>query len=113
MKVFVLIQQRPLRVSTYTSLTALYMANSACLGVSKSTLDKHDFDRFQYVSSRYIIAKTETLSAGDVRRIVSEEYKNAANASEITGKWVASTPDTHSCCGLSHQTHKRNKTPQK
>lgn len=68
MKVFVFIQQRPLRISTYTSLTALYNANKAVLGVSKSTLDKYGLDRFPYVTSRFIIAKSAPLTTGDVRR---------------------------------------------
>jgi hypothetical protein len=68
MKVFVLIQQKPLKVTTYTSLTALYEANKSVLGVSKSTLDKYDFDSFDYVNSRIIISKTEPQTTGDVRR---------------------------------------------
>ncbi|SBV98524.1 hypothetical protein [uncultured Dysgonomonas sp.] len=67
MKVFVFIQQRPLKVSTYTSLTALYEANKSILGISKSTLDKWQFDSYNYVNSRYVIAKTESQSTGDVR----------------------------------------------
>lgn len=69
MKVFVFIQQRPLKVSTYTSLTALYEANQSILCISKSTLDKWQFDSYNYVSSRYIIAKTESQSTGSVRNI--------------------------------------------
>lgn len=67
MKVFVFIQQRPLKVSTYTSLTALYEANKSILAISKSTLDKWQFDSYNYVNSRYVIAKTESQSTGDVR----------------------------------------------
>lgn len=67
MKVFVFIQQRPLKVSTYTSLTALYLANKSIIGISKSTLDKWQFDSYDYVNSHYIIAKTESQSTGNVR----------------------------------------------
>ncbi|MDR1883765.1 MAG: hypothetical protein LBR26_13415 [Prevotella sp.] len=67
MKIFVFISQRPLGVSTYTSLTALFEANKTILGISKSTLDKWPFDSFNYITSRYIIAKTESRSTGDVR----------------------------------------------
>lgn len=67
MKVFVFIQQHPLKVSTYTSLTALYEANKSILAISKSTLDKWQFDSYNYVNSRYVIAKTESQSTGDVR----------------------------------------------
>jgi len=69
MKIFVFISQRPLKVKTYTSLTALYEANRSILGVSKSTLDKWQFDSYDYVNSRYIIAKTVSQSTGDVRNI--------------------------------------------
>lgn len=73
MKVFVLIYQKPLRIKTYTSLTALAEDNSIDeLGVSKSTLDKHPFDKFNYVSNRVIISKTETKSTGDVRSLIKE-----------------------------------------
>lgn len=67
MKVFVFIRQRPLKISTYTSLTALYEANKSILGISKSTLDKWQFDSYNYINSRYIIAKTESQSTGNVR----------------------------------------------
>ncbi len=69
MKVFTLIYQKPLKIKTYTSLTALYEDNTAVnLGVSKSTLEKYEFDRFNYVSNYVIISKTETKGTGDVRR---------------------------------------------
>jgi hypothetical protein len=71
MKVYVFIQQKPLKITTYTSLTALYEANRAMISVSKSTLDKFDFDKFPFVSSRVIIAKTEPQTSGDVRRAYS------------------------------------------
>lgn len=71
MKVFIFIQQKPLRITTYTSLTALYEDNRAILGVSMSTLEHHDFDRFQYLSNRFIIAKSSTQTTGDVRRKLS------------------------------------------
>ncbi|GHV13534.1 hypothetical protein FACS1894169_00750 [Bacteroidia bacterium] len=69
MKVFVFIQQKPLKIATYTSLTALYEANKSLIPVSKSKLDKDDLAAFPYVDSRIIIAQTETQSSGDVRRI--------------------------------------------
>lgn len=69
MKVFVFIRQHPLKVTTYTSLTALYEANKSIIGISKSTLYKWQFDSYNYVNSRYIIAKTKSQSTGDVRKI--------------------------------------------
>ncbi len=68
MKVFVLILQKPLKVLSYTSLSALYNDNKAIIDVSKSTLDHHDFDRFHYLSNRFIIAKTDTQTTGDIKR---------------------------------------------
>lgn len=68
MKVFVLILQKPLKVKTYTSLSALYNDNRGVIDVSKSTLDHYDFDRFNYLSNRFIIAKTEAQSTGDIKR---------------------------------------------
>lgn len=68
MKVFIFIQQKPLRVTSYTSLTALYEDNKTVINVSKSTLDHYDFDRFKYLSSRFIIAKTDTQTTGDIKR---------------------------------------------
>lgn len=73
MKVFVLILQKPLKVKTYTSLTALYEDNKEILNVSKSTLDKYPFDQFDYVNSQIIISKTETLTTGDVRNRIKEQ----------------------------------------
>ncbi|MBF0649207.1 hypothetical protein IR083_10275 [Dysgonomonas sp. GY75] len=67
MKVFVFIEQRPVKVRTYTSLTALYEANKSIMGISKSTLDKWLVKSSYYTNSRYIIAKTESQSTGDVR----------------------------------------------
>jgi len=72
MKVFVFIQQKPLKITTYTSLTALYEANKNVLSVSKSTLDKYDFDRFDYVNNRIIISKTNPHTTGDIRRLNKE-----------------------------------------
>ncbi|MDR2004940.1 MAG: hypothetical protein LBQ74_18105 [Prevotella sp.] len=69
MKVYVFIRQRPLKVATYTSLTALYEANKSAIGISKSTLDKWPFNSFNYVNRRFIIAKTESQSTGDVRKV--------------------------------------------
>lgn len=71
MKVFIFIQQKPLRITSYTSLTALYKDNKTIINVSKSTLDHHDFERFNYLSNRFIIAKTSTQSTGDVKRKLS------------------------------------------
>lgn len=68
MKVFVFIQQKPLKIKTYTSLTALYEANRSLISVSKSKLDKDDLVAFPYTDSRIIIAQSETQSSGDVRR---------------------------------------------
>ncbi|MDR1504671.1 MAG: hypothetical protein LBT43_19655 [Prevotella sp.] len=69
MKIFVFIEQRPLKVTTYTSLAALYKINKSIIGVSKSTLYKWQFDSYNYVNSRYIIAKTKSQSTGDARKI--------------------------------------------
>ena len=69
MKIYTLIYQKPLRIKTYSSLVALCEDNSPDqLGVSKATLDRYDFKNFNYVSNRVIIAKTEPLSSGDIRR---------------------------------------------
>lgn len=73
MKVFVLILQKPLKVKTYTSLTALYEANKEVLNVSKSTLDKYPFDQFDYVNNRIVISKTTALTTGDVRNMQKEQ----------------------------------------
>jgi len=69
MTVYVFIRQRPLKVATYTSLAALYEANKSIIDVSISTLYKWEFNSFDYVNSHYIIAKTESQSAGDVRKV--------------------------------------------
>lgn len=69
MKVFVLITQKPLKVKTYTSLTALYEDNREELNVSKGTLDRYPFDQFDYVNYKIIISKTEALTTGDVRKL--------------------------------------------
>lgn len=73
MKVFVLILQKPLKVKTYTSLTALYEANKEVLNVSKSTLDKYPFDPFDYVNNRIVISKTTALTTGGVRNMQKEQ----------------------------------------
>lgn len=72
MKVFVLVSQKPLKIQTYTSLTALIDDND--LPVSKSKLEKWDFS-FDYVDSRIIISKTEAKTAGDVRRQKKESLQ--------------------------------------
>lgn len=68
MTVYVFIRQRPLKVATYTSLVALYEANKQVIGISISTLYKWKFNSFDYANSRFIIAKTESQSTGDVRK---------------------------------------------
>lgn len=68
MTVYVFIRQKPLKVTTYTSLAALYEANKSVIGISKSTLDKWQFNSFDYVNSRYIIAKTKSRSTNDIRK---------------------------------------------
>lgn len=69
MKVYVLIKQRPLKIQTYSSLVALIEDNDLDeIGASKSKLEKYPFDKFDYVSNRIVISRSETLSAGDVRR---------------------------------------------
>lgn len=73
MKVFVFIIQKPLKIKTYTSLTALYEENRDIINVSKSTLDKYPLDQFDYVNSRIIISKTVASTTGDVRRNKKEQ----------------------------------------
>ncbi|OJU55678.1 MAG: hypothetical protein BGN96_15505 [Bacteroidales bacterium 45-6] len=69
MKVFVLIYQRPLLVKTYSSLSALIEDNDLDeIGASRSKLEKYPFNKFNYVSNRAIIIKSQTLTAGDVRK---------------------------------------------
>jgi len=69
MKVYVLIKQRPLKIQTYSSLVALIEDNDLDeIGASRSKLEKYPFDKFDYVSNRIVISRSETLSAGDVRR---------------------------------------------
>lgn len=68
MKIYVLIQQKPLSIKSYSSLRALIEDNElAAIGASRSKLEKFPFDRFNYISSRYIIARTEPKTTGDVR----------------------------------------------
>ena len=70
MKVFILIHQRPLKIKVYSSLVALIEDNDLNeIGASRSKLEKHPFDRFNFISNRVIISKSETLSSGDIRRL--------------------------------------------
>jgi len=70
MKVFVLIYQKPLKIKVYSSLVALIEDNNLDkIGASRSKLEKHPFNNFDYVTSKVIISKKETLSAGDVRKL--------------------------------------------
>lgn len=68
MTVYVFIRQRPLKVTTYTSLAALYEANKSIINISRSTLYKWKFDSYDYVNNQYIIAKTKSTSTGDIRK---------------------------------------------
>lgn len=69
MKVYVLIYQKPLKIQCYSSLVALIEDNNLDeLGASKSKLEKHPFDSYNYVTSKVIISKREAQSSGDVRR---------------------------------------------
>lgn len=80
MKVFVLIYQKPLKIRVYSSLVALIKDNNLDdLGASKSKLEKHPFNNFDYVIHKVIISKKETLSAGDVRRTMQNEIDDAYN----------------------------------
>lgn len=66
--VYVLILQKPLRIKTYSSLTALYEDNGIeVLKASKGKLDRWDWN-FDYITYNVVISRSETLSAGDVRR---------------------------------------------
>lgn len=89
MKVFVLIYQKPLKIKVYTSLVALIEDNSPDdLGASKSKLEKHFCSDFDYITHKVIISKKETLSAGDVRRLIKEECDNAYNNGlDKKGSW--------------------------
>ncbi|WP_165042555.1 hypothetical protein [Dysgonomonas sp. ZJ709] len=69
MKVFILIFQKPLKIKAYSSLVALLEDNDiSVIGASKSKLEKHNFNQFDYVNSHVIISKKETQSTGDIRR---------------------------------------------
>ncbi|NDW10486.1 hypothetical protein [Dysgonomonas sp. 520] len=69
MKVYILISQKPFSVKTYSSLVALMEDNDLNeIGASRSTLEKHDFRKFNYINSRHIIALSEPQSSGDIRR---------------------------------------------
>jgi hypothetical protein len=79
MTVYVFIRQRPLKVTTYTSLAALYEANKSIIEISKSTLYKWNFNSFDYITSRFIIAKTKSQSTGYVKKEniqISDENKS-------------------------------------
>lgn len=68
MKVFVIIFNKPLKVEVYSSLAAVFEAHGSNeLGVSRSTLDKWNFD-FEYVNSKVVVSKNYTQTAGDIRR---------------------------------------------
>lgn len=68
MKVFVVIFNKPLKIEVYTSLVGVFEAHPHSeLGVSKSTLDKWDFN-FKYVNSKVVISKNYTQTSQDVRR---------------------------------------------
>lgn len=74
MKVFVLIYQKPLRIRVYSSLVALIEDNDLDdLGASRSKLEKHPFNNFDYVTHKVIISKKETFSTGDVRKKKQKE----------------------------------------
>jgi len=80
MKVFVLIYQKPLKIRVYSSLVALIEDNNLDdLGASRSKLEKHPFNNFDYVTHKVIISKKETLSTGDIRRMVQKEIDDAYN----------------------------------
>ena len=82
MKVFVLIYQRPLSIKVYSSLVALIEDNSLDeIGASKSKLEKHPFNDFDYVTHKVIISKKQTLSSGDVRRMM-QSRKQASKSNE-------------------------------
>lgn len=80
MKVFVLIYQRPLSIKVYSSLVALIEDNSLDeIGASKSKLEKHPFQDFDYVTHKVIISKRQTLSTGDVRRMIQNRKHASGN----------------------------------
>ncbi|MFV0311163.1 MAG: hypothetical protein ACK5KN_05880 [Dysgonomonas sp.] len=101
MKVYVYIQQKPLKVKTYTSLTALYLANKSDLSVSKSTLEKYNFDSFDYVTSRVIISKTEPQTTGDIYR--ESLQKVVAELKDASSKAADSQKEWKKACELSQQ----------
>lgn len=80
MKVFVLIYQKPLKIRVYSSLVALIEDNNLDdLGASKSKLEKHPFNNFDYVTHKVIISKKETLSSGDVRQCKKIKHMSKTN----------------------------------
>lgn len=86
MKVFVLIYQKPLKIKVYSSLVALIEDNNLDdLGASKSKLEKHPFNNFDYVTHKVIISKKETLSSGDVRRQINEAYNKGIDKKD---SWI-------------------------
>lgn len=86
MKVYVLIYQKPLKIKVYSSLVALIEDNNLDdLGASKSKLEKHPFNNFDYVTHKVIISKKETLSSGDVRRQINEAYNKGIDRK---GSWI-------------------------
>lgn len=92
MKVFVLIYQKPLKFRVYSSLVALMEDNDLDdLGASKSKLEKWDWN-FNYITSKVIISKQSTLSAGDIRKfnqIVNDEFDDAYNKGiDKKGSWI-------------------------
>ena len=90
MKVFILIYQKPLKIRVYSSLVALIEDNNLDdLGASKSKLEKHPFNSFDYVTHKVIISKKETLSAGDVRRTIQNEIDDVYNKGiDKKGCWI-------------------------
>lgn len=96
MKVFVLIYQKPLKIRVYSSLVALIEDNDLDdLGASKSKLEKWDWN-FNYTTSKVIISKQSTLSAGDIRKfnqIVKDEFDDAYNKGiDKKGSWIKEAP---------------------
>jgi len=90
MKVFVLVYQKPLKIKVYSSLVALMEDNNLDdLGASRSKLEKHPFNNYDYITHKVIISKKETLSAGDVRKLVQKECDEAySKGMEQKGAWI-------------------------
>lgn len=69
-KVFILTFKETGARHSYTSLTALCLLHTQeQLGISKSTLDRFEFDIANYVNEKVIIEKFNALSTAEARNL--------------------------------------------